>query len=157
MPRAIQSQWTISKIISVAFRLFLGCIFLAASYDKMLHPQVFAEIVYNYRILPDMLINLTAIGLPWLELILAILLISGIWLPGAVLISNMVLISFFASLVFNMARGLDISCGCFSTNPQSESVNYSWYILRELSFVLAGLYLFAYEFFRGPAVSREPY
>ena len=149
MTKLIQSKWSVSWIICLVLRLFLGCIFLVASYDKILHPLAFAKIVYNYQILPDMLINLTAIVLPWLELILAILLISGIWLPGAVLISNMVLMSFFASLLFNMARGLDISCGCFSTSPQSEPVSYSWYILRDLSFVLAGLYLFGYEFFRG--------
>jgi len=33
-------------------RLFRGGIFVYASYDKILRPVPFAEIVYNYQILP---------------------------------------------------------------------------------------------------------
>lgn len=50
--------------VLLVVRLFLGAVFVYASLDKILHPQAFAEMVYNYQLLPDVLINLTAIILP---------------------------------------------------------------------------------------------
>ncbi|MFP4194277.1 MAG: MauE/DoxX family redox-associated membrane protein, partial [Desulfobacterales bacterium] len=49
----------------VAARIFMGAVFLYASYDKILNPQAFAEAVYNYQILPDFAVNATALVLPW--------------------------------------------------------------------------------------------
>jgi uncharacterized membrane protein YphA (DoxX/SURF4 family) len=72
----------------ILLRLFLGAIFVYASFDKIFRPSAFAEIIYNYQILPEAFINFTSIFLPWLELHLGLLLILGFWLPGAVLISN---------------------------------------------------------------------
>jgi uncharacterized membrane protein YphA (DoxX/SURF4 family) len=65
----------------ILLRLFLGAIFVYASFDKILRPAAFAEIIYNYQILPDPLINIASIFLPWLELLLGLLLIFAFWLP----------------------------------------------------------------------------
>jgi len=126
-------------------RIVLGIVFVYASYDKILHPAAFAKIIYNYQILPDELINLAAIFLPWLELITGSLLIIGVWLPGSVFISNILLIIFFCALMYNKARGLDISCGCFSTS-ESVAPESTLYILRDFSFVVIAVYLF-FKFF----------
>ncbi len=75
-------------------RLILAGIFIYASLDKIAHPAAFAKDVYNYQILPDALINLTALVLPWLELFLGLCLLAGIWLPGAVLTVSGLLIVF---------------------------------------------------------------
>ncbi len=75
--------WVRHRVFILAARLLLGGIFVFASIDKILHPAAFADAVYNYQILPDSLINLTAVFLPWLELILGGCLIAGVWLPGA--------------------------------------------------------------------------
>ena len=133
----------------ILLRLFLGAIFVYASYDKILSPAAFAEIIYNYQILPEALINFTSIFLPWLELHLGLLLILGFWLPGAVLISNSLLLVFFATLIFNAARGLDVDCGCFSVSTASSSGGHMlWYLLRDSIFLLLGLCLFFSTFFR---------
>lgn len=122
-------------------RIILGIVFIYASCDKILHPAAFAKIIYNYKILPDELINLSAIFLPWLELTIGSLLIIGIWLPGSVFIGNILLIIFFSALMYNKARGLDISCGCFSTS-QGEAPESTLYLLRDFSFVVIAVYLF---------------
>jgi len=121
-------------------RIVLGVVFIYASYDKILHPAAFAKIIYNYQILPDELVNLSAIFLPWLELITGSLLIIGVWLPGSVFISNILLIIFFCALMYNKARGLDISCGCFSTG-ESEALGSNLYLLRDFSFIVIAVYL----------------
>ncbi len=128
-------------------RLILGIIFALASINKIIHPASFAEVIYNYQILPNALINPTAIVLPWLELILGTFLILGLWLPGAVLLSNLLLVIFFVALVFNLARGLDIQCGCFITGQKATSnLNMSLYVIRDGIFVLLALYLFYHTF-----------
>ncbi|MBA3035045.1 MAG: DoxX family membrane protein [Desulfobacterium sp.] len=131
----------ISLYLYPGARIVLGLVFIYASYDKLLHPAAFAKIIYNYQILPNELINLSAIFLPWLELATGCLLLSGVWLPGSVFISNVLLILFFCVLIYNKARGLDISCGCFSTS--SKSISYSnLYIIRDAAFIIIANYLF---------------
>lgn len=124
-------------------RLILGFVFIYAGIDKILHPGQFAEIVYNYQILPDLLINPTAIVLPWLELILGAFLVVGIWLPGTVFFTNLLLALFLGAMVFNLARGLDIHCGCFSSRVDlgDAAAPMVWYVVRDSLFVLPGIFL----------------
>lgn len=125
-------------------RLLLGGLFIYAGVEKIFHPADFAKIVYNYQILPDALVNLTALLLPWLELIIGICLVIGFWMPGAVLLANGLLWIFFLALLFNYYRGLDIQCGCFSTRLDPDvAYRTSGYLFRETVLVLvAGLLMF---------------
>lgn len=131
----------ISLFLYHGARIVLGIVFVYASYDKILHPAAFAKIIYNYRVLPDELINLSAIFLPWLELLIGSLLIIGVWLPGSVFLSNLLLITFFSVLIYNKSRGLDIGCGCFSTSADVPPET-NLYLLRDFSFIVIAVYLF---------------
>jgi cobalt-zinc-cadmium efflux system protein len=134
-----------------ALRLLLGAVFLYASYDKILNPEAFAQAVYNYQILPDAVVNLTALALPWLELLLGLCLVTGVWLPGATVTSAGLLLIFIAALVFNQLRGLDIHCGCFSTETTEGPVDL-WTVVRDIGFLAASVYLALSVFFLRPAV-----
>ncbi len=137
----------ITGIVYHAARWILGIVFMYASFHKILYPAAFAEAVYLYQILPDWLVNLTALVLPWLELFLGVFLIIGLWMPGAVLISNLLFIIFMSALSYNMARGLDISCGCFSTSPTAGAADI-WIVLRDGMFLVVSLYLLLATFAR---------
>lgn len=143
----LRGQWKQDGFFALIARLILGVVFIYASIDKILHPAAFAVAVYNYQILPDALINLTAIILPWLELLLGIFLVLGVCLPGVVFLSNMLLATFFGALVFNLARGLDINCGCFSTSQIILNRCMCLYVIRDGMFLLLGLYLLSHIFF----------
>jgi cobalt-zinc-cadmium efflux system protein len=135
-----ENAWT--RHFALAARLILGGVFIYASLDKILHPDAFAEVVFNYQLLPSQLINLMALILPWLELILGVLLLSGIWLSGTVLGVNLLMIIFIGALVINTARGLNISCGCFSTETTPSGLSW-WVVLRDVFFFsLSGYLLF---------------
>jgi uncharacterized membrane protein YphA (DoxX/SURF4 family) len=126
----------------LAARLIMAGIFIYASIEKIAHPAGFAKAIYNYQILPDVLINLTALVLPWLELLLGLCLLTGVWLPGAVLAVNGLLIVFLAALVFNLARGIDVNCGCFGAGGLGPSMSTGWYLLRDVGFLMVGAFLF---------------
>lgn len=131
------------KIIILVLRILLGGIFVYASIDKIIHPDKFAEAIYNYQILPDVLINLSALMLPWLELCIGLCLISGKWMPGAAFLLNILLIIFFSALLFNLYRGININCGCFSTSAKpSESGSMIIDVIRDAVFLAMSIFLF---------------
>lgn len=134
-------------------RLLLGLVFVYASYDKILQPQAFALAVFNYQIAPDWAVNLIALILPWLELLLGLCLLFGVWLPGATIFGNGLLVFFLGALVFNQIRGLDIHCGCFSTEIQEGAAGLGT-VLRDFGFLAMSLYLLLYIFFYKPRSKR---
>lgn len=137
----------LAGVVFHGLRIFLGAVFLYASYDKILHPQAFAQAIYNYQILPAVAVNLAALVLPWIELLLGLCLVAGFWLPGATALSTSLLAVFMAALIFNQIRGLDVHCGCFSTDS-SEGPAGLWTVVRDAAFLTAsaGLTVLVYFF-----------
>jgi uncharacterized membrane protein YphA (DoxX/SURF4 family) len=127
----------IQMILSVV-RVVLGALFLYAGAIKIMDSGAFALAVYNYHILPAWLVNMTAIILPWVEIVAGICLMLGLWIPGGSLIISTLLLVFAIALCFNLSRGLDIACGCFSTSPTAEKITW-WFLLRDSSLLAAGL------------------
>ena len=126
-------------------RVLLGLVFVYASYDKILNPHAFAQGVYNYQLLPDVAINMIALVLPWFELLLGLCLLFGILLPGTTVASTGLLVVFLGALVLNQIRGLDIHCGCFSTEIQEGPAGLGT-VLRDLGFLAVSLYLLFFVF-----------
>ncbi len=94
-------------------QLILGFIFIMASIGKIMHPSLFAQSISNYKILPDELIMISAIILPWMELILGILIVMDIKSKWCALALSGLLIIFIIALISALIRGLNIDCGCF--------------------------------------------
>lgn len=140
-----ESSFLVESLILV-IRLILGGIFVYAGIPKILNPAAFAEAVYNYQILPGFLINFVAIVLPWMEVVVGGLLITGLWLPGALFSYILLMTSFIAALSFNVVRGLDIHCGCFSVEG-GHLINI-WTVVRDFFFLVPALFLFWTVVFR---------
>ena len=144
----LRRQWKRDGLLALCARLILGAVFIYASIDKILHPAAFAKAIYNYQILPDTLINLTAVMLPWLELILGLFLIIGLFREGTACMVTVLMLVFLGAMIFNLARGLDIHCGCFSAGTDgADDVPMAWYVMRDGLFLIPAIYLF-YRTFR---------
>ncbi|MBI4773322.1 MAG: DoxX family membrane protein [Deltaproteobacteria bacterium] len=115
-------------------RLGLGSVFIYAAIDKIRHPDMFSQVVYNYKLLPDIAVNLFALVLPWVEAVVGLFLILGLYEWISLTLFNGLLIIFMGALGLSLIRGLDISCGCFSSDPTGEKV--SWFTLFRDSLVL---------------------
>ena len=130
--------------IETVARIVLGALFMYASFDKMAHPEAFADIIDNYHILPIQLVNPLAIFLPWLEFITGFLLIINKWVKGALLIYSTLLVIFIIALSQALIRGLDISCGCFSV--QSSSTSDIWLrIISDIVMLFFSIQLYRYS------------
>jgi len=126
-------------------RMLVGCVLIYASADKILHPQDFAAIVTDYRLLPLALVNAVAIWLPWFELTLGVCLFTGFWRQGALFLATALLAVFWLALIVNYFRGINVGCGCFTSTPGEggEAAPMLWYIGRDA--VLLALPLLAWE------------
>jgi multisubunit Na+/H+ antiporter MnhF subunit len=119
-------------------RLALALVFLAAAPQKIMDPAAFAASLGSYLILPGMLINFTALTLPWLEMVVAILLVFRVWTGSALFLANAMLIVFLGAVSSAYFRGIDLNCGCFSSAP-GVSGDMIFYIVRDVIFVAIGL------------------
>jgi len=107
-------------LFSLVCRLAVAGVFIYASLDKIAHPDAFAGLVYNYRLLPLALLHPFALVLPWLELVAGIALLLGIFRRGAAVLCLVMTVMFIAAITVALSRGLDISCGCFHTDGGSN-------------------------------------
>lgn len=104
-----------NKFILLAARLVIGFVFLYAGIIKVNDPGSFADSVANYKILPDYLINIVAIIIPWIELISGLLIIFGVAVRENALVIINLLGIFIILIIVSVLRGLNIDCGCFGT------------------------------------------
>jgi putative oxidoreductase len=94
-------------------RILIGGIFIYTAWPKLLRPDEFARLVYGYRILHPDLVNLAGITLPWIELVAGLFLVIGIIPRSSALVLAGLLGLFIVAGFLALARGLEISCGCF--------------------------------------------
>lgn len=122
--------------LDLLLRFALGGLFIWASIDKALEPHLFARMVRNYELLPMLLVNPTALMIPWLEMFTGILLILGIWRKSVLMILSVMLVVFIVAMSQALLRGLSLDCGCYSTDTGSTQVTW-WRVLEDIG-MLAG-------------------
>lgn len=103
------------KIIFI-FRVIVGFVFVYASIHKIADPESFAKSIENYRILPLFSVNVVAIIVPWIELIVGLFLMFGVCIKASSFIATFLMLFFSLLVLVTIIRGIDISCGCFSSS-----------------------------------------
>lgn len=141
--------WLASPWLTVRVQIALGAIFIAASLPKIIDPPSFAHMIYNYRLVPGALLNLSALILPWFELLIGIALVLGIWRRTAAAWAGVLLVVFVLAIGVNLSRGNAIDCGCFDVSAANKTeaerlADMRWTIARDLGMLLmVGQILFA--------------
>ena len=119
--------------LTVRVQIALGAIFIAAALPKIADPPSFAHMIYNYRIVPGGLINLSALVMPWVEILAGLALILGVWVKPARSIIALLLLTFMIAIAINLARGNAIDCGCFDVSAANktheERIKDMWIVL----------------------------
>jgi putative oxidoreductase len=128
-----------SLTIQVICRLILGGLFIYAGIPKVADPHGFAKIIANYHLLPDILVSLPAIILPWLEIITGFFLVVGIFKRTSAIVLSSLLVVFICAIGFNLIRGLNFDCGCFSTIATKTGSNPVGLLIRDFFTLIPGL------------------
>jgi putative oxidoreductase len=97
-----------------ALRLGLGGLFAVTGALKIGDPAAFAVEIHNYQLFPA-LAPVLAAALPAVELAVAAALLAGPrpWLRAGALASAALMLVFTVAVGSAVARGINISCGCF--------------------------------------------
>lgn len=101
------------RFLPTLLRLGLGLVLVAASLGKIAQPQAFADILQAQGLLPARLVGLTAVLLPWLELVCGIALLVKRGVLGASAVAAVMLVAFVSARTLNALRGVEAACGCF--------------------------------------------
>jgi putative oxidoreductase len=130
--------WWLSSWLSIRVQLGLGALFVVAAVPKIADPPAFAHMVYNYRLLPGVAVNVLALVLPWLELLAGGALLLGFWKRTAARTTGLLLLIFIGALSVNLARRNPVNCGCFDPHaidkPRAELLaDMRWTILRDVA------------------------
>lgn len=126
--------------LKIAIRMVLGFLFLYASLDKIIYPPKFAEVIYNYRLLPVELLNMCAIIVPWIEAFIGISLLMGFWIETSAFILSTITVLFIIMIISAITRGLNIECGCFSLDEEGSLVSWKR-VIEDVFILVGGLYL----------------
>ena len=138
--------WRGHRWLLLPVRVYLGGVFLTACYHKLLDPRSFALDVATYQFLPLFSINLFALILPWVELLAGVMLVVGLRVRAAALLTGGMMLAFMVALGWALHLGLDMSCGCFASQAATQGDTISWHtMLRDGGWLLLSLYILLFD------------
>ncbi len=129
-----------NRSLILSARIVVGAIFLFSSIEKAYDPLAFASLVDNYKLIPFSWSLAVATFLPWIELVCGVALIFGTSFRGASLIIGSMTIVFTAAVVSGIMRDLDISCGCFTLDPEVSRIGWQK-VLENTGIIILCAYL----------------
>jgi uncharacterized membrane protein YphA (DoxX/SURF4 family) len=132
------SKSSVLKTVQIVLRVALGLIFIYAGWVKLQDPwQLFAAGVASYEILPMGAVEFVARTLPWFEIALGVVLISGYFLRVSSTVVGALLALFFTLIVRAYIQGKEINCGCFGGNEPISPLT----MLRDGSMLVGAIVL----------------
>ena len=140
----------VARFLPLLVRLALGGVFVYAAWVKLREPWLlFAMSIDAYHVLPEWAVLAVARTLPWAELTLGLLLISGRWPRLSATAASALLTVFFGLMVHAYVKGETIDCGCFGPG---EAIS-PWTLLRDGSLLAGALFLAVRGAGRQPAAA----
>ena len=132
---------TFVQILEFASRLGLGVLFIYSALAKISDPDAFAYSVSRYRVLPDFLIGLFSLTMPMLEFLTGLSMLFTRWLRESALLISGMLALFIVALVQALARGLEISCGCFGVPSVGGRSEILIALVRDVVLIVPAIWL----------------
>ncbi|MGH3446333.1 MAG: MauE/DoxX family redox-associated membrane protein [Nocardioidaceae bacterium] len=124
--------------ISIAARLLVGGVWIAAGALKFGDPAESVRAVRAYQMLPEAVVPTIGHGLPALEVLVGVLMIVGLGLRFVSGLSGLMQLAFIIGIASVWARGIEIECGCFGgggANADATS-QYPWDIARDVGLLV---------------------
>ena len=137
-------SWRGHALLALLARLYLAYVLIFACLHKIAEPAAFAMDVATYQFLPLPLINLMAIILPWLELVTGLMLVLGLRVRAAALLIAGMMVMFMIALGWALYLGLDMSCGCFASQGEADSIS-GLTMWRDAGWLALSLYVLVFD------------
>ena len=123
----------LNNSLKLLIRLFMGIVFIYASYSKILDPVSFSQNIHNYGVTPIFIENIIALSLPWIELFIGIGLIFNIKYDACLDLYIFLIVVFILLITQAYLRGKSIDCGCFLNEISDEEATLKrWNMLKRI-------------------------
>ncbi len=106
-------NWSSENLWLTAARVFAGTAFVLAGAGKLPERMQFVDVVISYHVLPYAVAWSYGVALPWLELTIGSLFISGVFVRLAAGISLPLIISFMVANGISLYQGKVVCTSCF--------------------------------------------
>ncbi len=127
----------------LAARLVVGGVWIYAGAIKLPDPDQSVAAVRAYELLPGETAVTVGHLLPVLEVVVGAMLVLGVLVRGAAVVSAVLFVAFIIGIASAWARGLEIDCGCFGGggyDPDATS-KYPWEIARDVGLLALSVFL----------------
>lgn len=124
-PTSTSQGNSVVRLLLFVGRIVLGGIFVYAAYTKLRQPwMLFAMSLDSYHMMPSWAIEPVAHLMPWVEMVLGLLLLTGWMLPWVAAGASALLVVFIGAMISAQSRGLAIDCGCFGIGERLGPKTY---------------------------------
>lgn len=133
--------------ITVAVRVVLAAVLGYAGYAKIRQPPGLRDVAVSaYRIVPKGLVPAVGVGLPLLEMTLAVMILLGLATRVMAVCVGLLFVVFIAGVVSAWTRGLSIDCGCFGGGGAvgRGQTHYFEEVLRDAGLLVLAAWLVAF-------------
>lgn len=133
----------IARWVEPVLRLALGAYFAWSGWEKVFREGLdeFTRAVGNYKLVNPPLDAMVAYTVPWVEMIVGLCLVAGIWKRGALLLLAGLVGCFAFGVIQADLKNLDIACGC-TGSADGPPMNYTLKYLEFAGYWAAILLLF---------------
>jgi hypothetical protein len=131
--------------------LAVSLLFIFSGAVKIFNPPVFAFAAFRYHLIPYPLVNAVSLWMAWLELVCGLgVLVFPRYRKPALAILLLLLLAFTGGIAFNLLRGVQSACGCFSASEMADPMTWRKVVENAGLMILAGIALL-----RHPAETRR--
>lgn len=99
--------------VVLVLRLALGLTLVVAGTLKVGHAAALASSIAGFRLLPADLTTLLALALPYIEILLGIYLLVGLFTRTVAWVCTVQFVLYAAAIASAVVRGIPANCGCF--------------------------------------------
>ena len=122
-------------------RIALGALFVYSALAKISDPDEFAYSVTRYEFLPGFVVGIFSLTMPMLELLAGLSMLFTKWLRESALLVTGMMVMFIVALAQALARGLEISCGCFRVPEVGGREEILMALVRDLVLIVPAFWL----------------
>lgn len=133
--------------VSLLVRIAMAGIMLWAGVAKLVDIPASVRAVRAYELLPEALVPLVGTALPFVEILLGIVLLMGLFTRWATIVYLLMVVAFMVGVIYAWAKGLQIDCGCFGGGGELEEgadPGYLGHLLERVGFLALGAWLLAF-------------
>lgn len=131
--------------IGFVFRICLAGVLGYAGIAKLIEPGGARSAILAYRVFPVEWASFLGWALPSIEVLLALLLLAGLFTRWTAAIVGVLMVAFVAGIASVWSRGYSIDCGCFGgggdVSPEGQAGRYTQEIVRDVIFAGMSLWL----------------